>query len=76
MGIGLPLDAAALWKTYNIEEYTELFVEEDDEYAYFKEFPEWAYDENAGPFYIDPEGAIWGISANPSIEGELIGRLP
>ena len=76
MGIGLPLDAAALWKTYNIDEYTELFVEEDDEYAYFVQFPSWCYDEELGPFFIDDNGAIWAISANPSIDGELIGRLP
>ena len=76
MGIGLPLEAAALWKTYNIDEYTALFVDEDEDYAYFEEFPDWAYDQNVGPFFIDDKGAIYAISANPSIDGELIGRLP
>ena len=69
MGFGLPLSVAALWDGYQNDEN---FLKQDDEYAWFIELPDWAYDKNEGPFYIDPDGAIWAISANPSIDAELI----
>ena len=73
MGFGLPLDVAALWDGYQNDEN---FLEQDDEYAWFVELPDWAYDQNEGPFYIDPEtGAIWGLNENLSIDTEMFRYL-
>ena len=75
MGIGISAAAAALWLAYDSESYEEYFVEEEDGYVFFSELPDWAYDSQAGPFFIDDDGAIYSISTRPSQDGALIGNL-
>ncbi len=69
MGFGVPIAAAREWAgRFDYEDY----LGEDDEYAWFISLPEWAYDQNAGYFYVDEEtGAVYGVSVNPSINGEM-----
>ena len=75
MGIGINKDAADLWSAYDAESYNALFVDEADGYYYFEELPDWAYDPDVGPFYIDDDGAIFAVSTRPSQEGIFIGNL-
>ena len=74
-GVGISLTAAQEWLNFDAASYNEAFIEADDEYAWFIELPDWAYDPTEGPFYIDDEGAIWGVSTRPSQSGILIGNL-
>ena len=75
MGIGISTTAAELWLAFDSESYNEAYIETEGEYAFFSELPDWAYDPNEGPFYIDDKGAIWGITTRPSQQGKLIGNL-
>ena len=75
MGIGISYTAASLWLAFDEASYNENFIEDDGEYKFFSELPDWAYDPNAGPFYIADDGAIYSISMTPSQDGELIGNL-
>lgn len=75
MGIGISAAAAALWLSFDPDSYNEAFMEEDGDYVYFAELPDWAYSSTEGPFFIDDDGAIWSISTRPSQAGILIGNL-
>ena len=67
MGIGIPIAAADEWLNYDSESYNALYTgDSTDQYRFFYDLPDWAYQENVGPFYIDGSGAIWGVSMNPS----------
>ena len=75
MGIGISEAAAELWKLFNEESYNENYVEEENGYVFFTELPDWAYDPDEGPFYIDDYGSIYAISTRPSQKDILIGNL-
>ena len=75
MGIGISKAAALLWQAYDSESYNECLLEEGDEYYFFSELPDWAYQKDVGPFFIDDDGAIWSVTTRPSQAGVLIGNL-
>lgn len=75
MGIGISDAAAALWKAYDPDSYEAAFIESYDGNSFFEELPDWAYESSEGPFFIDDDGAIWGVSTRPSQAGVLIGNL-
>jgi len=74
MGIGISSEAAELWKAFDETSYNEMFVEEDGDYVFFAELPDWAYDPDEGPFYVIDD-SIYAVGMTPSQEGALIGNL-
>ena len=76
MGWGISQAAAELWQAYDPDDYNDNFIEIENGYYYFYTLPDWAWDPDVGPFYIDENtGAIYSASLRPSQQGELIGNL-
>lgn len=75
MGVGIPAEIAELWRQYDEESYEAFLLEFDGEGYWFTELPPWAHQTNVGPFFVDDDGVIYGISMRASQKGEWIGNL-
>ena len=75
LGIGVSNGAAQAWLAYDPTSYQALYLDQDQDYTYFVQLPDWAYDPTVGPFFVDDAGAIYSISLRPSQSGLLIGNL-
>ena len=77
MGIGIPAEAFEKWlndPNYNGDLSPDDYEKEGDIYWFYGDLPEWAYITNVGPFFIDTDGAVYGISMKASQKGDFIGN--
>jgi hypothetical protein len=76
MGFGLPESVADSWFNYDEESFFANYSGDGEGVVYFVNLPEWAYDEDKGPFWVDTQtNLIYSASLRPSQKGDVIGAL-